>query len=132
MDKRIFLTALLIMSLFIFTGCTEKTVSENEDKTFQGFIDSIEKDGKINVECSNAIVKKNSEGITDTLARLCSVKIKKDTVILGKDGSSLDKKFLKVGQIVEVVLEKPKDINEDVKSRNVVASEIKILKENNE
>jgi hypothetical protein len=131
MNHKIFLTALLVISLLIFTGCTEKTITGNLDKSFQGSIDSIEESGTLHVECSKVIVEKNSEGITDTFSRLCSVKVNKGTIIIGKDGNILDKKLLEVGQIVDVVLEKPKDINENLNSRKVVAKEIKVLEEIN-
>jgi hypothetical protein len=129
MKKRIFLTALLVIFLNFLSGCTENIITENKVKSFQGIIDSIEDNNTLYVECSSVIIERNSEGIVDTMARFCSVKINKDTVIIGKSKNSLKKKSLKEGQVVEVILKKPKEINEDVNSRKVVAKEIKILNE---
>jgi hypothetical protein len=129
MKKRIFLTALLVIFLNLTTGCAKNIITENKVKSFQGIIDSIEDNNTLYVECSSVIVERNSEGIVDTMARLCSVKINKDTVIIGKSKNSLKRKSLKEGQVVEVVLKKPNEISEDVNSRKVVAKEIKILEE---
>jgi hypothetical protein len=129
-NNTLLLTVVSVISLCLFTGCTERKVPLNEDKSFEGFIDSIEGDSKLYVECSKAIIERNSEGVADTMARLCSVLINKDTLIIGLDGNSLDKDSLKEGQIVKIVLDKPKDINEDVSSRNVKAKEIIVLEEN--
>jgi hypothetical protein len=128
-NNTLLLTVVSVISLCLFTGCTERKVPLTEDKSFEGFIDSIEGDSKLYVECSKAIIERNSEGVADTMARLCSVMINKDTSIIGLDGNSLDKNSLKEGQIVKIVLDKTKDINEDVSSRNVKAKEIIVLEE---
>jgi hypothetical protein len=129
-NNTLLLTMISVISLCLFTACTERNVPINVDKSFEGFIDSIEGDSKLYVECSKAIIERNSDGLADTMARLCSVMINKDTLIIGLDGNILNKNSLKEGQIVKIVLNKPKDINEDVRSRNVKAKEILVLEEN--
>jgi hypothetical protein len=98
--------------------------------SFQGTLYGVNDNGTIDVECSGAVYR-------DKTGRppsywVCSVKIKEETLIIGMNNQQLERKDLKnYEHNVEVILAKPKDINENVKSRNLVAKEIRIIDDEN-
>ncbi len=105
-----------------------KTGEKEPIISFKGTIDRIE-NGKMYVDCSDA-VNRAKTGPIPSIGYSCSTTLESETKFIGENNEQVDKTQIEIEQYVEVVLQSPEDINEDAKSRNVIAKEIRIIDAN--
>ena len=109
---------LLVITIFFLTGCVETT-------SINGRLTLIE--DNFLVECSEQ-VKQNVNDLSD-VGYLCAVQISDDTLFRDQYGEKLSVKDFSDGNIVSVILTKPKVIGESKSSREVDAKEVILIKD---
>ena len=114
MTRRIFL---IIIAIVFLTGCTRTSSLDGRIVEInEGFL----------LDCSEQ-VEQNVNSDTDE-GYLCSVEITEKTILKDEDGEKLSINDFSRGDMVSVVLKKPKVIGQSKRSREVEAKEIILMR----
>ena len=120
MKKYSILSFIILIMFFSLVACS------NLD-SFQGKIEGIE-ENQLLVDCTDA-VNRNKSGDIPAVGYLCNVHINDNLMVIDQKGDQIDVNLLKSNQVVEVILDKPKNIGTSPSSREVEAKEILVLSE---